>query len=259
MSYYDESRSAWQNYRQAGATLQRDLYAFGSQTFANSYAQGGHAWKIFAPSGVKGYSRAAIGSPEYNRRLEELRMASERGSSARKNIHKTLREARAGKLGEKASSGFVGKWAGRTVGAALIGLPMLTTEGGLKEKGVATAAGAAGYAAFHTSGIAGAYLGASVGSIVPVIGNIIGGVLGYAAGALAGSSAVESMVHGSFGMLDKMAMKNRSLRKNSWAGNTSAFNTQQAYTMRAASLQMMNTGLLTARSGLGHEGVILHQ
>lgn len=259
MSFYDESRSAWQNYRQAGAKFQQDLYAWGSQTFANSYAQGGHAWKIFSPAGVKGYSRTTIGSPEYNRRLEELRMASERGSSARKNIHKALREARAGKLGTKASSGFVGKAFGATVGAALIGLPMLTTEGGLKEKGVATAAGAVGYLAFHSAGLAGAYMGAAIGSIVPVIGNVIGGVIGYGVGALAGSSAVESMVHGGFNVFDRAAMKNRSLRKNSWAGDISAFNTQQSYTMRASSLQMMNSGLLTARSGLGHEGVMLHQ
>lgn len=231
--------------------------AWGRSLFANNYAEGGIASYMFPMEGYKA-RRGILGGKNLagsGRYMENLRaMAGSGGSNAR--AADKLLKTHAG--GIKGAGGRVA--GGALFGAAFLALPAITTEGGPGEKIRATMGGAAGWAGWEVGGKAGAIMGSSIGSAIGPIGVGVGALAGYAAGAFAGSAAGQFLGEATYGALDSIASVGRRRRKQSnWVGDMSAFRTQKAATMRQMSLQLMNSGMMTARSALGSEGVMLHQ
>ena len=148
--------------------------------------------------------------------------------------------------------GGLGK-AARPIGAiAMIGIPAFTEEGAA-DKLTGMAAGAASWAGMEIGAMAGAAIGTA---ILPGVGTIIGGLIGGIAGGIGG----EETVWGAREIADKIADRGKRMRtQQGWYGDTAALDTQKAVTMRQASLQMMNQGNMSARSGLGHEGAMIHR
>lgn len=261
MSFVDEVRSGWESSYKPGSSLTDDMYRWGRQTFAKSYAVGGATSKIFSPGG-RGLSRTRIGSRKYNARLESIRAeaaASGRTGTVSK-IDEALGQSRAGK--PKGLGGRMGKGmrvGGGALNVAFVALPAFLEGDTVREKTQAVAGGIASSVGWTVGAKAGAAAGAAIGSAVPVVGTAIGLVAGAIVGGIAGSSVGYAASDASFGYFDSRVEKSKAARRFGWKGDTSAFNTQQAYTMRSASLQMMNKGMLSARSGLGHEGVMLHR
>lgn len=187
-------------------------------------------------------SRATHGST-FNQQSSTL---SSVVSRTKTNFGKFMRNTRAGRaLGKtKRVLGGAGRLAGPAMGVAMIGMPWFG-EGTIKEKARGSAAGAFSFA--------GMYAGAAVGTAAfGPFGGIIGGIIG----GIAGPEALHEM----WDKADFIAARGRRMRtQQGWYGDTAAFDTQKAVTMRQASLQMMNQGNMSARSGLGHEGVMIHK
>ena len=256
MGWFEEiPRETIQEVSQAG----RDL-------FPSSFARGGGLIPtMFAETPKEAWKTAwrkkhKVGSFDHIQNLERM-AAADPGNAG---VQKALEKARQAKPKISALKA-VGNTA---LGAAFIGLPFFTTPGGLTEKSKATAAGAVGMVGWEVGAKLGAATGAAIGNaigtaILPGIGTVIGSLLGevggYVAGAFGGSIAMEQAAHGVMGITDRMAESERKRRGLNWVGDTSAFNTRKASTMRQQSLQLMNSGAMNARSMLGREGVMLHQ
>lgn len=255
MGYLEEVRAA-------PGSFTADFNTWGRQTFHKSYASGGLASYAFSPVGQRA-SGAKAGSTEYLKRLESVRSEIIASGGNAEKINKNIANIRK-------SPGILKRnlWGlGGIVTAGFTLHAALSAEGGPAEKlkaGIGGFASGIGFDVGSAIGMkAGAAAGAIAGSVIPLVGTAIGatigGVLGFLGGGFVGSSVGEGAVGGGFDFLQGKVDKSRQARTLGWRRSNAAFNTQAAQTMRAASLQMMNKGMLSARSGLGHEGVMMHQ
>ena len=150
-----------------------------------------------------------------------------------------------------------GKLAGRLFMGAMMLEPMLTEEGDYN-KVKQTTTGLIGLGGFEL----GMKAGKARFAKAAISGSRllrVGGGLGKLAMGFTGMAALEFAAEEAIGAWQGGVEKERDLRKLNWVGNTDAFNTQRAHTMRQTSLQAMNSGMMSARSMLGREGVMLHQ
>jgi phage tail tape-measure protein len=240
-----------------------DAHVWGRQQFAKSFARGGFASTVLAPSRTEMLispwrRKQAQGSPEYSRRLRMLQ-SRHPGSS---KIAKAIEAAKSGKAGGLGSSLM-----GGGLMAAFIALPAITTQGPLAERARAVTSGLGAFAGWEVgskvgtgAGAAtGATIGALLGPIGTVVGGIVGGVAGWAGGGMAGSMAGEELTDALTRIPDRMVDRERSRRNLDWGTHTKAFQTRRAHTMRQQSLAAMNRGQMSARSLLGQEAVFVHR
>lgn len=249
----------------------------GQQMFAGNYARGGMASYMFSPGGRRPgglfFGGTSAGSDRHIARLERMKGSGlynedkiDKAIQGAKNVHHSAPKKAWGELGKIGKVGRVGSKAMGVMGnvpamALISGVAMgAMTEGSAGDKATAGVAGAVSMVGWEVGSKAGMVAGAAIGSVVPVVGTAIGAVAGYIAGGLAGAWASEEGVHGIKGMMDKRVdLARKQKRASGWYGDTSAFDTQKAATMRQMSLQAMNSGMMSARSGLGHEGVMVHK
>jgi hypothetical protein len=228
----------------------------GRSLFPSSFARGGFAATAFAPTAgeafVSPWRRThQSGSPQHITNLRRMQAAN----PSNKRIAKALQRAESG----PAKTGFFGGITGLGVRGAFAALPAFTTEGGVYEKGMAVAGGAAAVVGWDVGMKVGMGVGAAVGSVVPFAGTAIGAGVGALVGAFAGSMLAEEGFRAAAEIPTRMVEETRKRRGLNWVGDTSAFNTQKAYTMRQQSLQAMNRGMMNSRSVLGREAMMIHQ
>jgi len=240
---------------------------FGKRHFSSSYARGGLAATIFAPTtgeALKSPWRRTHkpGSTQHIANLRKMQMQY----PGNKKIAKALVSAEQG-AAKAGMLGKLGKVAGPAMSAAFVVAPAFTTPGGPYEKGKAMISGAAGLVGFEigskaglgAGAAAGAALGAFLGPVGAVAGGLIGGAVGFFGGGLAGSAALSGATDATFATADQAVQNERNRRQLGWVGDQTAFMTEGAHTMRQQSLQAMNRGMMSARSMLGKEGMMLHQ
>jgi len=236
---------------------QWSAHKFGRQHFPSSFARNGFASVAFAAT--PGDALAApwrrkhrYGSAKHVSNLRQIQAAHPNSAK----INKAMAAA-----GKKTS---IGAMAGKAVGGTVLAgafavIPMFTTQGTLYDKTKATI----GELGFHGGGLVGAKIGmgfgAAVGSAVPFVGTAIGAAVGAVVGYVAGGMATQLGITKAFSMADAAVDRERNKRQMNWVGNQTAFMTQGAHTMRQQSLQAMNRGMMSARSMLGREGMMLHQ
>jgi hypothetical protein len=248
MGWFEESR---QGLNEATGVV----HGLGRQAFASNYAQGGISSWMFPQEGVDTRSlfKARYGSARHVRNLEAMAQNAKTPEAAAR-YQKTLTKAKA--AGPTPRGGGL---MGLTMMGAFVALPAFTTEGGWQEKSRAVAEGMGAFAGWEVGAKAGMMTGATVGSAIPVIGSAVGAVAGYIAGGFLGSEAGAGAVGSGIDVIGRIHARGRRARTSNWIEDTTAFNTRKAYTMRQASLQMMNTGMNSARNAMGHEGVMFHQ
>lgn len=238
-----------------------DIHKFGRQQFVSNFARNGLSSTLFAATpgaafrSVMGKTHEA-GSRRHITNLELLL----RQDPQNEKIQMALKQARAktsksttglGKLDSKIGSGTM-KALSHVGSAAFYGLTFATTEGDIVSKSRATIAEMVGMQAFKP----GAAVGAAVGTaILPVIGTAVGALVG----GLGAQIGVSAGVNAIFDTTDRMVQRERDRRNLNWVGDMTAFNTQNAYTMRQQSLSAMNRGMATARSALGREAIMVHR
>lgn len=250
-----------------------EFMQWGRSKFAASYASGGIASYMFSPAGQRPWGRTAQHSVEWQSRM--LTIANEADPRTARKIRERAAKM-PGATGTRGALGKMGAMAGPAMMAGFVAMPAFTTEGGFEEKSTAVGAGIAGFAGWEIGSKVGVSIGASGGAalgakiagtigttfgpIGTAIGAGVGALVGYIAGGFMGSEAGHRGVYGAKGWLDSIADKGKRMRtQQGWYRDTSAFDTRKALTMRQSSLQMMNQGLMSARSGMGHEGVMIHR
>jgi len=238
-----------------------DAHVWGRQQFAKSYARGGVASTLFAPSRKEMIlspwrRKYSEGSPEYVNRLRKLEAVTT-DPKAKQGIQKAIAEAGSGKksLLRKGFGGVVG--AGLT--AAMVVYPAVTEDGPLNEKARAATKGVGGLVGWSVGSREGMGIGAAVGSYLGPIGAAVGLVVGYVAGGLIGSGAGEAAADSITRIPDRMVDRERARRKLEWGNNITAFRTERAHTMRQQSLALMNRGQMSSRSLMGREAVFIHR
>lgn len=230
---------------------------WGKQNFASSFARGGVTSTIFAPTPAEAFKRGMsrthkFGSSQHIANLNNLQAEFPQN----KGIQRALEKATVGKSKMKIAS----RIGGAALGVGFAAMPFFTTPGGVPEKTKAAAGGLASMAGFAVGSKIGMATGAAIGTaILPGIGTAIGAGIGWLAGGISGGMLAEEGLYGATGIADRMVDRERARRKLNWRGDTTAFMTQSAHTMRQQSLQAMNRGMMNARSMLGREGVMLHQ
>lgn len=242
--------------------LQRSMWnahVFGRQQFAKSFARGGIASTMFAPTRKEMLlspwrRKAAEGSAQYMSNLRKLQKLHPNSPG----INKALASA------EKAATKGAGRsilrgLGGGALGAAMVIAPAFTEDGPAHEKARAVTKGIGGLAGFAAGAKVGAGVGAVVGSYVPVIGTAIGAAVGAIVGGIGGSMAGESATDFITRIPDRMVDRERARRSLNWGQHTAAFQTQRAYTMRQQSLALMNRGAMSSRSLLGQEAMFVHR
>ena len=240
-----------------GQRMRLGAETWGKQTFASSFARGGVASTVFAPSGTEAFKRgirrpSKFGSTKHIMNLEALQAEYPNN----KGVQRALNKAKAGEPKMKIAA-RVGRLA---LGVGFVAMPFFTTPGGVPEKARGVAGGLAGLAGWEIGSKIGMATGAAIGTaILPGVGTAIGAGVGWLAGGLAGAAGLEDVFHGTIGIADRMVDRERARRRLNWHGDQTAFMTQNAHTMRQQSLQAMNRGMMNARSMLGREGVMLHQ
>lgn len=248
--------------------LQRSMWnshVWGRQQFAKSYARGGIASTMFAPTRKEMMlspwrKKYMEGSKGYIARLDKLQKLhpNDPGIDAAIKAGKKARPARLGGFGTVGGFAF---------GAYYMAEPAFSTKGDAVDKARAVGTGAAGYVGWEVGskvGLkAGAGIGATVGSYIPVVGTAIGAavgaIVGYVGGGLVGSGIGEKIHDTALAIPDRMVERERNRRKLNWGNNTAAFSTQRAATMRQQSLALMNRGAMSSRSLLGQEAVFVHR
>lgn len=244
MSFYQETQAKL-------GKLESSLYSIGQQLFAGNFASGGLAAYAFSPGGARPWGSTHRGSAEYFERMESM-------AAKNPKIQKVLAEERKlaakGKIGKKG-----GGLGGAALGSAFVAYAAFAEEGGPKEKATAAAGAIAGNVGWAVGSKAGMMVGAAVGSAIPVVGTILGAGIGWLAGSFGGYAAGDALVRGTVGQFDKVVETSRKARRFNWAGDNTAFTGAKAATMRQMSLQLMNQGMMSARSGLGQEGMMLHR
>jgi len=147
--------------------------------------------------------------------------------------------------------GMAGKALGPGFAAAYTGFAAATGGQGAGNKLQGGIKGAAGMLGGEFGMYAGLMIGATIGGLPAV-------ALGMIGGGIAGTLLAEGVTGATFDKMNEWADKGKNQRKLEWVQNSTAFNTQKAYTMRQQSLSMMNRGQNTARSLMGKEAVMLH-
>lgn len=100
--------------------------------------------------------------------------------------------------------------------------------------------------------LAGGAIGAAIGqAAIPI--PVIGGAVGYLAGGMAGSIGTMQLADIPF----KMADKGREMRLKRTLSGTFT-DSEQAYTMRQRSMNMIRDSMLNARSSMGSEAISFH-
>ena len=234
-------------------------HQFGRNMFPSAFARGGaFTTTAFAPTVGEAFKApwrrtVKTGSAEHINNLQ--RMLAENPDNS-KRINKAIEKAKmgSGKAGSAALAGRIG------IGAAFVAMPAFLTPGSGIEKARATAGAAAGQIGWSLGSRLGMGAGAAIGTaILPGVGTVIGEAIGAIAGAFVGEYAFNEGFQALSRVPDRMVERERARRNLNWQGDTTAFMTQNAHTMRQQSLQAMNRGQMTARSMLGREGVMLHQ
>jgi hypothetical protein len=246
--------------------------AWGRQTFASNFARGGMSSVIFGQTAKERFKRGMgrplkYGSSQHISNLEKIQAQHPKDL----NIKKAMQKAKSGKSIMKLG----GRLAGGALSVGFAAMPLFTTPGGISEKARAVGGGIAGMVGIAvgakvgmaTGAAIGGAIGATVGSIVPGVGTAIGGIIGagigtavgWVAGGFVGSELFEGAYHAALAIPDRMVDRERARRNLNWKNDTAAFTTQSAHTMRQQSLQAMNRGMMSSRSMLGREGVMLHQ
>jgi hypothetical protein len=238
-------------------SLNWGAHKLGRSLFASKFAQGGGIvagmFSATAGDAFKNPWRQQhkYGSPQHIKNLERMQVEM----PGNKGIDRALEKAKKG----SSKLGMLGRTAGLGLGAAFTMLPAFLTPGSGQEKARAVVGGAAGLGGWFLGAKAGASVGGALGSVVPGLGTAVGTIIGAAVGAFAGSIAADEGFQGLSRIPDRMVERERSRRKLDWVGDKRAFQTERASTMRQQSMQMMNKGMMSARSMLGREGVMLHQ
>jgi phage tail tape-measure protein len=239
--------------------LQAEGLTFGRQMFASNFAGGGISSAIFG-AGPKdiwkyAYTPNAIKDARKGARLARLQQLHPGDKGIAKAVAAHAKEGKSvlGRVGGAfKGAGFSALiTAGFTIGT------MAMTEGSLEDKGIAGVETLAGTALSIPGSTLGMAVGGTIGSVIPVFGTavgmaagwLIGGMVGWEAGALIGKPL-------RYFQRKRDAEINR--RRLGWVGNTAAFQTQSAWTMRQRSLEAMNSGQASARSLLGREATFLH-
>jgi hypothetical protein len=247
-----------QNPNPNASFLQRSMWnshVWGRQQFAKSFARGGIASTMFAPTRKEMLLspwrfKHKEGSPQYIKNLRKLQQMHPNNPG----VNKALAAV------EKGSARGVGRaLGGAAIGAAMVAMPAFTEDGPIQERARAVTKGLGGWAGFAIGAKAGAGVGAVAGSIVPVVGTAIGAVVGAVAGGLAGSFAGEGLTDYLTRIPDRMVDRERARRGLNWGQHTAAFNTRRAHTMRQQSLALMNRGAMSSRSLLGQEAMYVHR
>lgn len=225
------------------------IHRAGRFLFPDSFARGGN----IAPALFAATNRDAVsaiwrkpnkaGGAAHIGNLERM---LERNPDSDK-IKKALDTARKG----SGKVGMLGRVAGVGMGVGFTALIAYSTPGSGKEKARAAAGSIVGMAGFTL----GAKLGATAGVPFGPVGMFIGAAIGALGGALGVDEGFQALTR----IPDKLVERERSRRKLDWVGDKRAFQTERAATMRQQSMQMMNSGMMSARSMLGREGVMLHQ
>lgn len=255
-------------------TAGQEFNRWGQQQFANNFSKGGITSFMFAPKGRRagglfgGGTRQ--GSAEHHRRLLDMEQAGIDTTKAQKGLEKTAKK-KWGELGKLGKVGRVGGSLMKTgpMAAIMGGVTAATTEGSAVDKAAAgVAMGLGSTVGWEVGSKAGAWAGAATGAAIgtallpgigTAIGGLIGGVAGYVGGGLLGAYGGEEIVNAGKNWMDKsVSYGQRQKYASGWKGDTSAYNTQKASTMRQMSMQAMNQGMMSSRSGLGHEGVMVH-
>ena len=237
------------------------------RTFASNYARGGisnimfeeKASDVFWKS-LKGGVRA--NSPEHIKNLEAMSQKSRKGIKgwgSAKRTTKALSAARKANAAGKIGPGVIGRTFGGVLGVGLIVGGGALAEGPIQEKARGAATGLGAAVGWQAGGTVGAATGAAIGSVLGPLGVAAGYAVGYIAGGFIGSEAGMSAADAATRVPDRLVEKERAKRQFTWANDNSAFMTKSAHTMRQQSLQAMNSGMMSARSMLGREGVMLHQ
>jgi hypothetical protein len=231
-----------------------NAHVFGRQQFAKSFARGGIASTMFAPTRKEMLlspwrRKHSIGSTEHINNLRKLQKLHPENPGISKALASTQKGT---------SSSLIRGLGGGVLGAAMIVAPAFT-EGPIQEKARAVTKGIGGMAGFAIGAKAGTGIGAAIGSFVPVVGTAIGAVVGGIAGGIGGSFAGESATDYLTRIPDRMVDRERERRKLNWGQHTAAFQTQRAHTMRQQSLMLMNRGAMSSRSLLGQEAMFVHR
>lgn len=249
-------KGAYTGYSATMRSWQWDAHAWARQAFASNFTQSGFSSVAFASSRkdmLRGMFRHKVkaGSPEHVRRLHHL---AARVPGAAPDVRKAL-----GKLSQP--TGKFSKF-GKALGPlAMVGF---AAQAAYSEQGPASAkVGAAigmtaGMVGWEAGATAGTSLGAAAGSFLGPLGTLVGAAAGYLVGGLAGFAAVDEASKFAASIPQRLVDRERTRRRLNWATPNPAFYTQQAATMRQASLQAMNRGLMTSRSAMGQEAVFVH-
>ncbi len=238
--------------------LQRSMWnahTFGRQQFAKSFARGGIASTMFAPTRTEMLlspwrAKHAEGSAQYVNNLRKLQKLHPNNPGIGKALAAT----------EKGAARGIGRGlAGGALGAAMVVAPAFMENGPAEEKARAVTKGIGGLAGFAIGAKAGAGIGAAVGSFVPLVGTAIGAAVGAIVGGIGGSIAGEEGTDFLTRIPDRMVERERAKRRLDWGNNSAAFQTQRAHTMRQQSLALMNRGQMSSRSLLGQEAMFVHR
>lgn len=264
------------NPNQNATFLQRSIWnahVWGRQQFAKSYARGGIASIIFAPTRKEMLrspwrKKYMEGSSGYMARLEKLQ-------ELHPNDPGIMKAIAAGKNVKPRRLGGVMTAGSAALGAYYMLEPALTTKGDAVDKARAVGKGAAGYVGWEVGAAVGlkagagigASIGATIGSVIPIIGTTVGAtvgagigiVVGFGGGGLAGSGISEKIYDTFLAIPDRMVDRERARRGLNWGQHTAAFQTQRAHTMRQQSLALMNRGAMSSRSLMGQEAMFIHR
>lgn len=229
------------------------VHRFGRQQFVSNFARNGMSATLFAPTPKAAFSAVMgrtyeKGSPKHISNLKNLAARYPENP----NISNALNEARKKGWKPKTLAKKALGLGAYAASGAFYGLTFATTEGTIADKSKATISEMIGVQAFKP----GAAVGAAIGTaVLPVIGTAIGAL----AGGIAAQFGVSAAVDYGFKTTDRMVQRERDRRNLNWVGDKTAFNTQNAYTMRQQSLAAMNRGMATGRSALGREAIMVHR
>ena len=230
-----------------------DVHRFGRQQFVSNFARNGMSAMLFAPTPKAAFSAVMgrtheKGSPKHIQNLQNLAKRYPENP----NIANALNKAK--ELNNKPKSlgrKVLGGLGSHAFSGAFYGLTFATTEGTLADKSKATISEMVGVQAFKPGAAVGEAIGAPFGPFGIGVAVLVGG--------LASQFGVSAAVDYGFKTTDKMVQRERDRRNLNWIGDKTAFNTQNAYTMRQQSLSAMNKGMATWRSALGREAIMVHR
>jgi len=266
--------------------MEKDFVRWGRTQFAANYARGGLSRVAFAPT-----RKAAVGNA-FRSMANDLRYGPSGGEGSRmqkRNLLNMLddypdvtsqenirvQEAYEKVSKQKGSFWKASRWektqrvGGRVLGSRIFG-PALglafaghaayaAADQGLGAAGKAFGAEVTGAVAGYGGMYAGAAIGAAAGSVLGPVGMAAGALVGFFGGMMGGYVLGAEAFTGTVELAEGLVDSHRQKRKFNWVGSTAAFDTRRAHTMRQQSLQLMNRGMMTARSTMGREAVMLHQ